>query len=202
MAEEILNKKIAEKLMKTEGKIRGMVFKTEAAYVIAKKGETGLKKVEEELEKVGCPMKYKEIRTLGFYPIGWRAISLLALRKVLGWGDEEFREMGRLAVGDPLIVKVYVRFFGSIGSVVKMASRIYGEYFTEGKLVVPDYDEGKKYVIAEIRGLDLVPGFCRVVEGYLVNMVNMVIKAEEIRCRETKCTFEGQDRHQFKVTWE
>jgi len=179
-----------------------MALKDDANYVVAKKGEAGLKKVEEELEKVGCPIKYKEIQTLGFYPAGWRVVSLLAIKKVFGWGDKEFRELGGFAPGNSLIVKIYTRFFHSVEKVVEMAPRMYGEYFTTGKFTVPDYDIEKKYAIMEIKGLDLHTIFCRIVEGYIATFVQMVVESKEMKCRETKCTFEGQDRHQFKVTWE
>lgn len=84
MVEEVLTKEIAEKLMKIEGEGRGFILKNDATFVKAKKGEAGLEKVEEELEKVGYPIKYKKIRSLNFYPVSWRAISLLAMKKVFG----------------------------------------------------------------------------------------------------------------------
>lgn len=202
MGEEILNKKTVEKLLKLEGEVRGMSLKDDTAYVIAKKGETALKKVEEELEKVGCPINYKKIRSLDFYPVGWRAISLLAMKKVFGWGDEEFRELGWFAPGNSLIVRVYSKFFHSVERVASVAPQIYDEYFTIGKFVIPDYSVEKKYAIAELKDLDLHPVFCRLMEGYLASIIKMVVKAKEVKCRETKCTFRGQDRHQFKVTWE
>lgn len=200
MVEEILNKEIAKKLMKIEGEGRGFILKNDATFVRAQKGETGLKKLEKELEKVGCPIKYKEIRSLNFYPVSWRAISLLAMKKVFRWGDEEFRELGRFILGGSLIVRVYARFFHSIEAIVKKAPQMWREYFTVGELTAPDYDEEKRYLIIEIRGLDFDPVFCRAMEGYLMTIVGMVVKAE-VRCHETKCTFEGQDHHQFKITW-
>jgi len=201
MVEEILNKEIAEKLMKIEGEGRGFILKNDATFVKAKEGAVGLKKLEEELEKVGCPINYKKIRSLGFYPVSWRAISLLAMKKVFGWGDEEFRELGRFILGGSLVVRIYARFFHSIEAIVKKSPQMWREYFTVGELTAPDYSEEKKYIIIEIKGLDFDPVFCRAMEGYLMTIVGMVVKAE-VKCRETKCTFESQDRHQFKVTWE
>jgi len=201
MKESGFTKELVEKLMKIKGETRGMSLKDDAVYVLSKKGEVGLKKVEEELEKVGCPIKYEKIRSLEYYPIGWRAISLLALKKTFGWGDEEFRELGGFAPGNSIIVRVYTKFFHSIRKVAKVAPRIFEEYFTVGELVVPDYDEEKKYAITEVKGLNLHPVFCRLLEGYLASVVNMVVKSEEVRGRETKCTFAGQDCHRFEVTW-
>lgn len=201
MAEEILNKRIAEKLMKMEGEVRGWILKNDAVYIRAKKREAGLEKVKEELEKVGCPINYEAIKDLKFYPVSWRAISLLAMKKVFGWGDEEFREWSRFVLVNSLIVRIYMRFFHSVGAIVKKAPRLWREYFTVGELTVPDYNEEKRYVIIEIKDLDFDPVFCRAVEGYLMTIARMVVKTE-VKCQETKCTFEGQDRHQFRITWE
>lgn len=186
--------------MRIKGEVRGMSFKSDATYITAKKGEASLKKVEKELEKVGCPIKYKKMRALGYYPVGWRPISLLAVKKAFGWEDKELRELGAFVASDSLIVRIYSRFFHSIGSLAKKAPQIFKEYFTRGELVISDYSEEKKYAVVEIKDLDLHPVFCRLVEGYLAAVVKMVVGVKEMECRETKCTFKGQDRHQFKVT--
>lgn len=202
MAEEILNKKIAAELMEIKGECRGVNLKNDADFVLKKKGKEGLKMVEKELEQVGCPIEYKKIRALGFYPVGWRIISLLAIKKVFNWTDENIRELGRFATAVSLVLRVYAKFFHSIGAIVKKAPRIWDDYFTMGRLVVPEYDEAKKYAFMEIKDFDLHPIFCRTMEGYFENIVKMLVKAKKVKCRETKCTFEGQKDHQFHITWE
>lgn len=190
-----------KELLQLKGEARGMSLKDDAAYVKAKEGEAGLRKAEEVLERWGCPIRYGEIKTLGFYPVGWRAISLLALKEAFGWGDEEFRELGSFAPGNSLIVRIYTKFFHSIDLVVSKAPQMWGEYFTRGKFTVPDYSEEKKYAVVEISDQDLHPIFCRLLEGYLTTIIKMVVKPKEIKCQETKCTFKGQDRHRFELKW-
>jgi len=202
MAKEILNKEIAEKLAKVEGKLRGMSFKSEAKYITSKEGEVGLKKVEEKLAEVGCPLKYSKIIALGYYPLGWRSTALLAIRDSFGWGDEEMRKLGAFVAHDSIIIRIYSSFFHSLESLVGVASRIYNEYFTIGELNIPDYSEEKKYMIVEMKDLDLHPIFCCLFEGYLAAIIKMVINPKKIRCREVKGASESHKRHQFKVTWE
>ncbi len=197
-----LTKGEAKKFLQLEGEARGIHFKNDADYVLEKVGKEGLKKVQKELEKVGCPLKYREIKSLGFYPIGWRVLSLLALQTALQWDDKELRELGAFTTGVSLVVKIYMRFFSSIELLMKKAPQIYNEYFTKGTLIVPNYDIEKKYAVVELRDLDLHPSYCRVLEGYLENFVKMVIKTKTIKCQETECTFHGGDCHRFKITWE
>jgi hypothetical protein len=200
---EILNKEIAEKLMKIEGESRGMSLRGDIAYIMAKKGEAGLKKWKEELEKVGCPMKYEKIKTLGLYPVGWRATSLLVMKKVFGWGDEEFRDLGRFefSVGMPSTVRIFIKFFHSIEAIVRRASQIYKKYFTKGELSIPDFSPTEKYIIVRIKGLDLIPEFCRVLEGYFENTMKTISRIKGVECHETKCTFRGDEYHEFLIKW-
>lgn len=187
--------------MEIKGECRGVNLKNDADFVLKKKGKEGLRKVEEELERLGCPIKYKKIRGLGFYPVGWRAISLLAVKKVFNWKDEDIRELGRFATAASLVVRIYMKFFHSVDLMVKKAPKMWDDYFTIGELAVSDYDEEKRYAIVEIRDFDLHTIFCRTMEGYFENIVKMIVKAKEVQCEETKCTFKGQDCHQFYITW-
>ena len=89
MQKPIITKELAQQLMKAEGEGRGVHFKNDAEYILKKEGPEALKKVEEETERLGFPIKYGEIKTTGFYPAGLRAISLLAIQQALGWDEED-----------------------------------------------------------------------------------------------------------------
>lgn len=197
-----LTKEAAQKLMEIKGECRGMHLKNDAQYILAKKGEGALKKVEKELERLGCPIKYKEIRAFNFYPVGLRAVSLLAIKKVLNLTDEDIRDLCGYAAGVSLIVKLYLKFFYSIPKIVEKASKIWREYFTVGELKITDYNEEKGYCILQKKGLDLHPLFCGpCLEGYIANLVKMVVKSGKVTCKETKCPFRGDKLHEFLVKW-
>lgn len=201
MQNETLTKELVQELMKLEGEARGMHFKNDADFILKEKSEADLKKVEEELEKNGCPIKYKNIKSLGFYPIGWRAISLLVIKKVFSWDDEDMRKLGRFATSVSFIIRLYMKFFYSIETIVNKAPKIWSEYFTKGELAISDYNKKEKYAIIEIRNFALHPIYCRVLEGYFENLIKMITKTKEAKCQEKKCTFRGQDCHQFKIIW-
>jgi len=203
MAIEELSKELVQKLMKIPGEARGMHFKNDAQYVLTKFGEEGLKKVEEELERMGCPMSYKGIRPLDFYPVGLRPISLLAIKRALNLRDENIRDLCGYATSVSLIVRLYLKFFYSLPKIIEKASKIWGEYFTVGEIRVVEYDEKKKFAIIETKGLDLHPVFCGpCLEGYLENLVKMIVKSEEVTCQETKCPFKGDKFHEYLIKWQ
>lgn len=199
--EEILNKKLAKKLMDMKGETRGINFKNDAAYVLKEKGEKGLEMVQKELKRVGCPMEYKEIRGMAFYPAGWRAISLLSIKKAFNWGDEEIKELSRFSVAASLVVRVYMKFFHSIPEMAKKTPKIWREYFTIGNLSVPEYNEEKGYVMLRLEDCDIHPILCTSIEGYLENIIKMMVKAEDTTCKERKCTFKRGKYHEFFVKW-
>jgi len=201
MEKEILTKEIAKKLMEIKGEARGVNFKNDSEYVLLKEGEQGLKKVEKELEKLGTPINYKEIKNTDFYPVGLRIISLLAIKKVLSWDDREIKKLCSFAVGVSLIIKLYMKFFYSLPKMVKMSSKIWNEYFTRGVFKVVDYDEEKKWAILRIEEFNLHPVFCCCLEGYLGNIIKMIVGVKEITCEETKCFFKGEKNHEFLVKW-
>ncbi len=201
MSDEILTKELVRELMRIEGEARGIHFKNDADFILKEKSEVDLKKVEEELKKNGCPLKYKNIKNLGFYPIGWRAISLLAIQKVFSWNDEDMRKLGKFATNVSFIIRLYMKFFYSIEMIVNKAPKIWSEYFTKGQLAISDYNEKEKYAIIEIKNFALHPVYCRVLEGYFENFIKMITKTKEAKCQEKKCTFTGQDCHQFEIIW-
>ncbi len=200
--EGVIDKKLVEELMAIKGEARGMHLRNDADFVLKTKNQEGLKRLEAELRELGCPIDYQKIDGLGFYPIGLRAVSLLAIKKVFGWDDQKIKELCGFAANISLIARLYMRFFHSVAKISEQAPKMWREYFSEGELVVRDYNEKEKYVLLEVRNFELHPVFCRCLEGYLENLIKMIVIARKVESREIKCTFKGQPCHQFKITWE
>lgn len=197
-----LNEEIAKGLMKIKGKVKGVTLKTDAEYILKEKGEEGLKKVEEELEKLGYPIKYKEVKTMLFYPVGLRALSLLAIKKVFDLEDEKIREMGFLATKRSLIVKLFVRYFLSVKRVFyKEAPKLWSQHFTIGELVPVELNEKKKYAILRLKNFNLHPLYCLYLGGYFCGILDLLIKTPQITFEEAKCAFKGDEYHEYLLKW-
>lgn len=199
--EEIINREIAERLIKIKGEARGIHFRNDAEYVLTKKGEEGLKAVEEELERLGFPIKYGEMKNLAFYPAGLRIVSLLAIKKALNLNNDGVREMCAFATRASFVVKLYLKFFYSIPKILEKASALWKEYWNHGRLVIQEHNEEKGYVILKIDDFDLDPTYCRCLEGYIENLARMVSKSEKVVCRETKCSFKEGRGHEFFIQY-
>ncbi|XOB40179.1 MAG: hypothetical protein ACKKMR_02515 [Candidatus Nealsonbacteria bacterium] len=198
-----LNKETAKKIMEVKGEVRGVVFKTDGEYILKEKGEEGLKKLEEELEKLGFPIKYKEVKNLNFYPVGLRAISLLTIKKVFNFDDEKIKEMGIFATKISFIVKLFMRYFFSLKRIVlKEAPKMWRKHWTQGELIPVELNEKEKYAIIRIKDFNLSPTYCHYLRGYFSGIVLMVVKTSKIICEETKCFFRGDEYHEYLVKWE
>jgi len=198
-----ITKEEIEKLMEVKIETRGVVFKTDSECVLEEKGEKGLKELEAELEKLGHPIKYEKIKSMGFYPAGLRMLSLLVIKKIFNFDDEKIKEMGFLATKKSLIVKLFVRYFLSVERVFfKEAPRIWQKHWTRGTLVPVELDEKKKYAILRLEGFKLHPLYCSVyLRGYFSGILQMLIKTKEITCEETKCSFKGDEHHEYLLKW-
>ncbi len=201
---EEINKEEIEKLIKIDVQARGVVFKTDTEYILAHEGEDGLKKLEEELEKLGYPIKYKEIKSMEFYPAGLRVLSLLAIRKTFNFDDEKIKNMGLVATKKSIIVKLFIRFFLSVKEVLfKEAPRIWQKHWTKGEIVPIELDEKKKYAILQLKNFNLHPLYCSAyLRGYFSGILQMLVKSPKITCQETKCTFKGDECHEYLIKWE
>ena len=109
-----LTKEVAQKLMEIKAEIRGVDLKTDAEFVLKEKGQEGLKKVKEELKKIGYPIEYEKLEAMNFYPGGFKALSLLAIKKALNFNDEKIKEIGSVAPKTSIIVKLFIKYFFSI----------------------------------------------------------------------------------------
>lgn len=198
-----LTKEVAQKLMEIKGEARGGTLKIDMEYILKEKGEEGLKKVEGELEKLGYPIKYKEINTLGYSPVGLRAISLLVIKKVFNFDNEKIKEIGLFGTKISLILKFFIKYVFSFQKVFFQESpKIWREHWTIGELVPVELNEEKKYAILRLKDFNLHPIYCRFLEGYLPGLFQLMVKIPQITCEETKCFFRGDEYHEYLIKWQ
>jgi hypothetical protein len=197
-----LTKEIAKKIMETKGEARGIHFKNDAEFILKEKGKEGLEAVEKELEGLGYPISYKKISQFDFYPVGLRALSLLAIRKTFDWPDEKIRELCKYAMNFSWVIKLLMKYFSSVEKVAKETPKTWSQYFTVGQALVKEYDLKKKYAIIIIKDFNLHPVYCRCFEGVVPGVLKMVIASKEIVCEEIECVFNGGKEHKFLIKWQ
>jgi len=195
----MLKKDLVKRLMEIKGEVRGVVLKTDADFVLKEKGKEGLKQVEKELERLGQPIKYKEIKTMDFYPIGLRALSLLAIKEVFGFDNEKIKEIGRRAPKLSLFTKLFMKYFFSTEKTAEQVPKMWEKHYTIGKLEV-ETNEKERFVVLKLRDFFVHPILCCYLDDYFSTILEMVVGAP-VSSRETKCNFRGDKYHQFLLEW-
>ncbi len=199
--EQIISKEEFDKLMKIKGEAMGIAIRSGFGYTLYRKGEEGLRQLENEMEKLGYPIKYKEIKPMSSYPIGLETIIFLVVKKLFDFNEKDFIELGEREAKLPSIIRLFMKYFGSVGMLAKAAPKMWRKYYTVGDFKVTDFDEEKKYAVIRIKDLNLHPVHCQNLKGYLLGVVKMVGK-KNVKCQETKCVYRGDEYHEFLIKWQ
>lgn len=198
--EQIISKQEIDELMKLKGEVKGMGMKTHAEFILKEEGKEGLEKLEETMENLGHPIKFKEIRGTTFYPLGLEALVLVAMQRLFNYDDKKFQEMGRFHSKFSLIIRLFMKYFISFDRMVKESPNIWRKYFTGGELKVVEHDEEKKYAIFRVEDFRFHSLHCQIMTGILAMVVQMMVKGKAV-CEETKCVFRGDEYHEFLLKW-
>jgi hypothetical protein len=190
-----------KKLKDMPGEARGVTMQTDANYVSRKIGEQGLVKLQQKTKELGWEIDYKDIKTMAWYPLGQRVISLLAAKEAFDWGYEEIKDMGNCAPKYSFIASTMLKYFLSVSKVFQEAAKYWEKHYSVGKLVPVQIDEEKKFAILRLEDFDVNPIFCPYFTGYFLRISQLVVKSEKITAEETECPSRGGRWHEFLMKW-
>ena len=198
----MLTKTEVENLMRKKGKVRGVVFNTDAEYILYKKGEEVLEKVQQKTKEWGYPVDYKNIRNMEWYPVGLRALSLLAVKTMFNWSDKEIENMGYSAPAHSFVVKLLMKYLLTLKETYQKSSEYWTKHYTVGELKVPEYNEKKKYCVLQLWDFKIHPILCSYYAGYFRKIAELGARQKITDIKETKCFFKGDSYHEFVIKWE
>lgn len=193
----MINKEELNKLLEVKGEVKGVVFQTDADYILKKEGEAGLKKLEKRVKELGYPINYRKGKALDLHPLGLRVISLLLIKDTFGWDDQEIRKMGYNAPSVSFMVKLLMKFFVSFKKFMNEVPGYWARHYTVGVLELFSMNEETKETTVRLRDITLHPIFCFYLEGYFERMYEFVVGKGKGNCQETKCAFKGAPYHQY-----
>lgn len=196
-----MTKQEIEKIAKVKGQIRGEVFRTDAAFILEKTGEKGLKKVEQEARKLGHPIPYRTAESLGWYPVGLRILSLLAIKQALGWGDKEIRAMGYNAPKISFIIQLLTKYFLSFKKLLEQTPKYWEKHYTVGRLEAYKIDLKKKTFVLRIHDFLAPPLLCTYWLGYFTRIGEFGGK-KVLSIKMSKRTAKGDPYTEFTARWE
>jgi hypothetical protein len=203
--EEIISKEELEKIKEIKGEVKGAVLKSDVSFILERAGKDGIKKIERKTEELGFLFKYNKIESLKFYPIGLRVVSLLVIKNIFGFSDEEIKNMGRQVPKDSFVLRLSTILLGFSKEPKKLyanAPMVWRRFVTVGEFTVPEFSEGDGgRVIDRIEHFDIHPILCVYLSGILEHFHEIARKAKEATVREIKCSFKGDEFHDFLIEW-
>ncbi len=197
----MLTKEVANKIMKIEGKVRGVGFQTDAIYIRKKKGEVGLNEVKNQLKNLGYPIKYEEIKALEWHSEGLRIFSLLVVKDLFNWNTKDFKAMGDTAPIYSFLVKLMMKFFIALKMTFSNAPKYWRMHHSEGKLEIGEVNIERKYAIIYLKDFKTHPIYCNYLEGYFRRLVQFSLPKEKVEAKEIKCAFKGNPYHEYRIYW-
>lgn len=196
-----ISKEEIEEIKQVEGEVMGVSLKEDLQFIQEKEGEEGLKKVEDEMGKLGYPLKFEEIKNFQWYPWYLNLLFLVVAKNIFQWDDETFRESGRFSAKVSIIAKIMVKYFISIRRCFEEAGNFWRKYYTVGELKTEEFNKKERFAVLVLSGVVGHPVFCRILDGYIWQVVAYVAPKEKLKVQEIECVFRGSKIHKFKVTW-
>ena len=197
----IISKEQVKKIMNLTGETRGFNVKLDSEYILKTKGIEGLEKLEQEMEKLGYPTKYREIENMSFVPSGLKILTLLTIKQVFDFDNQGIKNVCAFQPKQSLIVKLFMRYIRSMPIALKFANTMWKKYWTIGKLESVEFNEKEKRIVLRIKSFKLHDVFCRCMEGYFESMAELIFGKKEMVCKEIKCSHKGDEFHEFVLTW-
>jgi hypothetical protein len=188
-------------IVQLEGQARGSALNTDAAYIESKEGKQGIHKIEESFRNLGYPLEYRCIRDMGWYPICIRVLSLRLIQDSFGLQDDDIVRMGDTAPKFSFIVKVFMKFTGLPERAINRVPEYWSMHYSIGDIRVATVDEPAGYLVVQLENFNIHPVLCRYFEGYFRRLLQFGFVAQEVRSRETKCTFDGAPYHEYHIAW-
>ncbi len=196
---QIISKEEIDRLLKIKGKVIGAVIKNLQGFIIKEEGQRGLKKLEDTMEKLGYPME-SNVKSMSFYSLGREALLLVVVKKLFGYNNKKFQEVGAFESKRAIIVETLIKYFISPRKAVKEASRFWRKYYTVGDLEVTDFNKKEKSLIIKIKNFNYTKEGCQIFMGFFPNVVRLVF-GSKASCEEIKCIYKGDEAHEFLLKW-
>jgi len=189
-------------LIQIKGNVRGEVLRANAAYIKYREGEEGLILIEEKLEELGYPLKFKGFKSLKWYPESLSVLIILIAKDIFNWKNGDIFEMGNSAPKYSFIVQLLMRHFLSPRKCFEESPKYWKAHFDFGELETVEFNEKEKYLIVRVKGYQFHPLICIYHSGYFLRIAQFVIKSQKITIDEVKCIYKGDSCHEYLIKWQ
>lgn len=199
----IISSEEVKKMLQKKGEVRGAAFQSIGDFILKKKSQAGLAKVEAQMKEWGVDFHCSKISPMAWYPIGWGALFVLATQEVFDWTEQDIREMGANGPKASVVVKLMFKLFSNMKQLAKQIPSFWRKNYTVGEVEVVSLDEEKKEMIVRFRDSSFHPSLCRYIEGFAETTLQFSRpKSSVVSVKENKCSFrDNVPYEEYIVRW-
>ena len=194
-------KEIADEVMKIKGNVKGEAIRTDFIYVLEKKGEEGIRLIEEKYKQLGYEFKFKDIKSFGWYPESYSVLLSLIIMDVFGWTEKDIFEMGNCSPKYSFIVRTILHYFVSVDMVFKEVPVYWKKHYDFGEIEAVELNKIEKYLVFRVKDYKFHPIMCIYQSGYFLRIGQYSIQSPKITVEELKCVFKGAPYHEYRLSW-
>jgi hypothetical protein len=202
MAKIKLTKKEADRIMKIKGNTIGAILKTDYQFILNKKGKEGVKKVEERLKELGCPINFKKISSFKWYPESKGCLAMLVMLEVFGWDESKASDLGYNAPFDSPVTKFMIGSLLDVEKVFQNTQKYWHRFADFGEMKYTEYNIENKYGILRIENFKKYHPTVEIyINSFLLRLFEILTKSKKVKVEQTKSLFNNDPYDEFKITW-
>ncbi|MBD3208734.1 MAG: hypothetical protein GF370_04775 [Candidatus Nealsonbacteria bacterium] len=171
-----------------------------ADFILKKKGEQGLEKIEKAMKELGHPINYKEIKPMAFYSMGFAFVTLILSKKILGFEDKEFQKMGKLDAQTGPVRRLFMRFLVSLDMALEEVPSMWRRYHTEGNLRFVKVDKEQGTLVLRLEDFPTIDSHLQYLIGYFSAILQMIV-GSETSCEVRECDNQEKECYKFLLKW-
>ncbi len=196
-----LNEKTVKKLINKPGEVRGVVFITDKEF-IKSEDEKAIERIEKKINSFNIDFNYSEFKNMEYYPLGLRAISLLAIAEEFEMNKKGVENLGRFSPRVSFVIKFFMKHLISMKKTFDQASKLWKKHYTVGSLKARDYDSEKGELFLDLVNFKIHPVFCDYLKGYFAQ-IGEITTNSSTQASQINCVFSDQegDKCTFKIVW-
>jgi hypothetical protein len=191
----------ADRLKKLSGKVKGEVFFNHTRYIEEKEGRGGLKRLEDKMASLGCPISLKKIDRDSWQEEWLSSLLIVVAKEIFYWEDKNVFEMGKYASSISLILRFVIQNFTSSKKLFKESPKYWNNLFDFGSLEPVSFDKKKKEAVLRVLGFRAHPLICIYHLGYLCGLAELVLKKENVVVAQIKSVWIGDEYDEYRIKW-
>lgn len=192
-----------EELKKLPGKQRGEHLKYIIDYIKSEKGEEGLQKIENTLQRADFDIgEVDKIRDTQWVSESIARAFLVAATRIFEWDEKKVFEIGRQAMIQSSVVKIFLNFFLSPEKTIRKGIKQWRNHFSRGELELKTLDKDNKKGVLVLKDFPTHHLDCVFFQGFFKQMLEVMTGSNHVDIQETKCMNRGDDYHEFSFQWQ